>query len=98
MSRAWAVRGVFGIAVGMLLVGASIVIFIASVGADGFGGDNALWLVATIVACAALGVFIIQRYRREGVLRPRTRKCPQCAESVKTEAKVCRHCGYGFAS
>ena len=26
-----------------------------------------------------------------------TRKtCPQCAESVKTEAKVCNHCGHAF--
>jgi hypothetical protein len=24
------------------------------------------------------------------------KKCPNCAETVKVEAKVCRHCGYNF--
>ncbi|MCZ6860890.1 MAG: zinc ribbon domain-containing protein [Alphaproteobacteria bacterium] len=26
----------------------------------------------------------------------RSKTCPQCAETVKQAAKVCRHCGYQF--
>ena len=25
-----------------------------------------------------------------------TKQCPRCAERVKKEAKICRHCGYEF--
>src|SRR5271166_2404068 len=27
-----------------------------------------------------------------------TRKCPDCAETVLADAKVCKHCGYRFAA
>jgi hypothetical protein len=26
-----------------------------------------------------------------------TKKCPDCAETVLEEARVCKHCGYRFA-
>jgi Uncharacterised protein family UPF0547 len=25
-----------------------------------------------------------------------TRQCPDCAETILTEARVCKHCGYRF--
>jgi hypothetical protein len=27
-----------------------------------------------------------------------TKKCPDCAETVLAEARVCKHCGYRFTS
>jgi len=30
--------------------------------------------------------------------RPKTKKCPDCAETILADAKVCKHCGYRFAS
>jgi hypothetical protein len=29
--------------------------------------------------------------------RPRRRRCPDCAEDIAAEARVCRHCGYRLA-
>ena len=40
-----------------------------------------------------LGVWLLGRACRYVLVGQRTRKCPHCAEFIKPEAIVCRHCG-----
>jgi len=35
--------------------------------------------------------------REKAARRVRLRKCPECAEYVRQEAKVCRFCGHSFS-
>lgn len=58
---------------------------------DAFTGFGfvALGLVVLIVAVVA--------WERRATAPSRRQQCPDCAEWVKTEARVCRHCGYRFA-
>lgn len=34
--------------------------------------------------------------RRDQPRAPRHKRCPDCAETVQYEAKVCKHCGFRF--
>jgi predicted RNA-binding Zn-ribbon protein involved in translation (DUF1610 family) len=36
--------------------------------------------------------------RSEGTPPKQTKKCPDCAETVLADAKVCKHCNYRFAT
>lgn len=36
--------------------------------------------------------------RQTNTRQPRFRTCPECAENVRGEAKVCRYCGHRFDS
>ena len=40
---------------------------------------------------------IIGKKKEEVLLAFETKKCPACAESIKIEARVCKHCGYKFS-
>jgi hypothetical protein len=61
-------------------------------------------LLAAIVATAFLAWHTVTRKKwvEAGVLPPKTatpaefKKCPDCAEEIRVDARVCRFCGYRF--
>ena len=58
-----------------------------------------LMLLILLVVPAALLWMILQQTRREKagpVAGGAHKKCPDCAELVLAEARVCKHCGYRF--
>lgn len=70
----------------------------------------ALYVAGFGVAIALFGSFMLRRPDTErpeddfpaaawaAEEKPKTKKCPDCAEMVLADAKVCKHCGYRFAT
>lgn len=51
--------------------------------------------VSAGVAALMVGIWLATRKPRVRVAAaPTTKRCPDCAETVLAEAKVCRHCGF----
>lgn len=59
--------------------------FAIAVGIMGFVGGFLLWLLGVV-------------FGGTRVSSSRTKKCPQCAEDVKGDARICRFCRYDFAA
>jgi hypothetical protein len=65
----------------------------------------ASYVAAAGVAAAFIGSLILVQDRNRAPADPlvapqadsATEKCPDCAETVLADAKVCKHCGYRFA-
>lgn len=53
----------------------------------------AIYVAGAGVAAAFIGSVMLLRSRQT-----KTKKCPDCAETVLADANVCKHCGYRFAS
>jgi hypothetical protein len=53
----------------------------------------AFYVAGAGVAAAFIGSAMLLRSRQA-----KTKKCPDCAETVLADANVCKHCGYRFAS
>ena len=61
------------------------------------GGSFTLWFIAgTFLTIIALPLAVFLSAEQIG---PRSsKKCPKCAEEIKREALVCKHCPYEFTS
>jgi hypothetical protein len=64
----------------------------------------AIYVAGAGVAAAFIGSLILRQSARvpdasdaPAVAKAATKKCPDCAETILADAKVCKHCGYRFA-
>lgn len=81
------------------------VIFAAIVGviAGSWGRSGFIWFLLSIVISPLLGIIIliiVGKARDRGMDRisPSTHViCPDCAEHIRKEARVCKHCGCRLA-
>jgi hypothetical protein len=67
---------------------------IVGVGASTRGRNGGGWfLLALVISPLLAGLLVLALPKLEGRINPRTtRKCPFCAELIKPEATMCKHC------
>lgn len=73
-------------------IGAVIVAMIAS----SRGRDALRWLIVSTLLSPVIAILLVFALDRVDLNAPTSDthvKCPDCAELVRREAKVCKHCG-----
>jgi hypothetical protein len=57
----------------------------------------AIYVAGAGVAAAFMGALTFFQSAKDSGSKAATKKCPDCAEAVLADARVCKHCGYRFA-
>jgi hypothetical protein len=59
---------------------------------------DATWIMLGATTLGIVAFVAVEVHRRSVARRSREfRECPDCAEMIRTKARVCRYCGYRFA-
>ena len=70
-------------------------VLFALIGTDPLSGT---WITIGAILLAIVGYVAIGVHRdRVAKRRAELRECPDCAETIKARARVCKYCGYRFA-
>jgi len=82
----WPLYGPWIIILAIVDIIFAIVVAMIAAGRDRSAG---LWFLASLVFGGVIPLFIV-------LALPYLKECPNCAEKVKEEARICRYCGTKF--
>ena len=87
----------------VILIGGTILGLIPAFIAQKKGYDFILWwLLGALLFIVALPAILLISPNKEGIEKQQLaggyRKCPRCAELIKREAQVCKHCGHNLST
>ena len=73
------------------VIGCFFAAFFVGIGTDPL---DATWIVIGAIGLGIVAFLAVSVHRNS---LAKLRECPDCAETIKTRANVCRYCGYRFA-
>lgn len=71
-----------------IIIWISLCMAVANAAQNKFDKDYTTWFFISAICSPLLGVVFLFLNGDSG------KKCPECAETVKLSAKVCKHCGH----